>query len=82
MRKAKEEDAQKLPGSSESPGRPGRGGPGGGAPLPAAELEATRVSAVGDVVYGAAAVNGCLLIRTGTDLFCVRSRLDTRKEGE
>ena len=79
VRKAKEEEARKPSGSS---GRPGRGGPGGGAPLPAAEMEATRVSAVGDVVYGAAAVNGCLLIRTGTDLFCVRSRVDTRKEGE
>jgi outer membrane protein assembly factor BamB len=79
VHKAKEEEARKPSGSS---GRPGRGGPGGGAPLPAAELEATRVSAVGDVVYGAAAARGCFLIRTGTDLFCVRSRLDTRKEGE
>lgn len=70
--KAKEAESHKPPNPSGSPGGPGRGGPGGGAPLPAAELEATRASAVGDVVYGAAAVDGCFLIRTGTDLFCVR----------
>jgi hypothetical protein len=76
VRKAKEEEARKPPSSPGSSGRSGRGGPGGGSPLPAVELEATRVSAVGDVVYGAAAVNGCLLIRTGTDLFCVRGGVE------
>ena len=45
---------------------------GGGPPVPKEELEATRYSAVGDVVYGVAAVDGALLVRTGTELVCVR----------
>lgn len=47
-------------------------GPGGGPPLPKEELEATRYSAVGDVVYGIAVVNGTFFVRTGTELICVR----------
>jgi hypothetical protein len=27
---------------------------------------------VGDVVYGVAAVDGAFLVRTGTELYCVR----------
>lgn len=47
-------------------------GPGGGPPLSKDELEATRYSAVGDVVYGVAAVDGTFVVRTGTELICVR----------
>ena len=32
----------------------------------------TQYSAVGDVVYGVAAVDGAFYIRTGTELICVR----------
>lgn len=35
-------------------------------------MEAMLADAVGDVVYGAAVVNGTLFIRTGTELICVR----------
>jgi outer membrane protein assembly factor BamB len=80
--KAKEEEAKNPPRSPGPTGRPGRSGPGGGPPLPPAELEATRASAVGDVVYGAAAVSGCILIRTGTDLYCVRGEIENGKAGE
>jgi len=80
--KAKEEEAKNPPRSSGPTGRPGRGGPGGGPPLPPAELEPTHASAVGDVVYGAAAVSGCILIRTGTDLYCVRGEMENGKAGE
>ena len=80
--KAMEEEAKNPPRSPGPTGRPGRGGPGGGPPLPPAELEATRASAVGDVVYGAAAVSGCILIRTGTDLYCVRGEMENGKAGE
>ena len=80
--KAKEEEAKNPPRSPGPTGRPGRGGPGGGPPLPPAELEATRASAVGDVVYGAAAVSGCILIRTGSDLYCVRGEMENGKAGE
>lgn len=58
------------PAASRGPGS-GRG-PGGGPPLPPGELEATRNSAVGDVVYGVAAVDGTFVVRTGTELICVR----------
>ncbi|MCY2938561.1 MAG: PQQ-binding-like beta-propeller repeat protein [Planctomycetota bacterium] len=80
--KAKEEEAKNPPRSPGPTGRPGRGGPGGGPPLPPAELEATRASAVGDVVYGVAAVSGCILIRTGSDLYCVRGEMENGKAGE
>lgn len=54
--------------------RPPEGkGPGGGPPLPKEELEAIRYSAVGDVVYGVAAVDGAFLVRTGTELLCIRT---------
>ena len=55
------------------PKPPAGKGPGGGPPLPKAELEAARYSAVGDVVYGVAAVDGTFLVRTGTELICVRA---------
>jgi hypothetical protein len=77
---ARKEQAKKSAVISMGPpgGRGGEGGPprgpGGGPPLPQAGLEATRYSAVGDVVYGVAAIDGCFLIRTGTEPFCVRSQ--------
>ncbi len=41
---------------------------------PAPGAEAARYSAVGDVVYGAAAVDGAFVVRTGTELVCVRAK--------
>lgn len=52
---------------------PGGRGPGGGAPIPKGELDAIRMSAVGPVVYGVAAVEGMFLVRTGTELFAIRA---------
>lgn len=42
----------------------------GKAPNP--EADAARYSALGDVVYGAAAVDGAFVVRTGTELVCIR----------
>jgi hypothetical protein len=69
--KAKKAEAERPARPVGSPGGNGRPRSSGGPQLPAAELEATRVSAVGDVVYGSAAASGIILIRTGTELFCV-----------
>jgi outer membrane protein assembly factor BamB len=63
---AREKAAATLPKSPEGKG------PGGGPPVPKEEREAARYSAVGDVVYGVAAVDGAFLLRTGTELICVR----------
>lgn len=63
--KAAREQAATLPKPPE-----GRG-PAGGPPVPKAELEAARYSAVGDVVYGVAAVDGAFVVRTGTELLRV-----------
>lgn len=64
---AKKKAAETLPKPPE-----GRG-PGGGPPLPKDELEATRYSAVGDVLYGVAVVDRTFVLRTGTELMCIRS---------
>ena len=69
---AKRRDEAKEKAAVSLPKPPEGKGPGGGPPLPKAELEATRYSAVGDVVYGVAAVDGTFLVRTGTELICVR----------
>lgn len=69
---AKEKAAANLPKPPEGKG------PGGGPPLPKEELEATRYSAVGDVVYGVAVVDGTVLVRTGTELICVRAPVKNR----
>jgi hypothetical protein len=69
---AKAKAAANTPTPPEGRGGPGRGGPGGGPPLPKEELEAVRTSAVGDVVYGVAALESCFLVRTGTELICIR----------
>lgn len=63
---AREKAAATLPKPPEGKG------PGGGPPLPKEEREAARYSAVGDAVYGVAAVDGAFLVRTGTELICVR----------
>lgn len=66
LNEAKQKAEQSLPKPKEGTG------PGGGPPLPKEEREAIRYSAVGDVVYGAAVVEGHFLIRTGTELHCLR----------
>ncbi|MCS6864149.1 MAG: PQQ-binding-like beta-propeller repeat protein [Gemmataceae bacterium] len=63
---AKKAAAQTLPQPPEGKG------PGGGPPRPKEEAEAVRYAAVGDVVYGVAAVDGAFFIRTGTELICIR----------
>jgi outer membrane protein assembly factor BamB len=67
MRKA--EAAKKLtppPTNNGGQQRPG-GAPSGN------EVQSAMMSASGDVVYGVAAVGQAFLIRTGTELICVRS---------
>jgi len=66
MEEAKKKAAATLPKPPEGKG------PGGGPPLPKEELEATRYSAIGDVVYGVGAIDGTFFLRTGTQLFCIR----------
>ena len=66
-------DEAKKRAADTLPKPPEGKGPGAGAPLPKEELDAARYSAVGDVVYGVAAVEGLFVIRTGTELHCVRS---------
>ena len=70
---AKRRDDAKKQAAATLPKPPEGKGPGGGPPLPKEELEATRYSAVGDVVYGVAVVDGTFLVRTGNELICVRS---------
>ncbi len=72
-KKGKEEAKKKAEATLPKPPEGGKG-PGGGPPLPKEELEATRYSAVGDVVYGAAAVDGAFFVRTGTELVCIRAK--------
>lgn len=75
---AKRKDEAKKAAADTLPKPPEGGGssrgPGGGPPLPKEELEATRYSAVGDVVYGVAAVDGMFVVRTGTELIGVRKK--------
>ncbi|QEL15107.1 outer membrane protein assembly factor BamB family protein [Limnoglobus roseus] len=75
----KRQDEAKEKAASTLPKPPEGKGPGGGPPLPKAELEATRYSAVGDVVYGVAAVDGTFFVRTGTELICVRDTIPTKR---
>ncbi|VTR97364.1 outer membrane protein assembly factor BamB family protein [Tuwongella immobilis] len=75
---AKRQAAAKLPPAPSNPNR----GPGGGPPVSKEELEAARYSAVGDVVYGAAAVDGTWIIRTGTELICVRTTKFAAAQGD
>jgi len=69
---AKRREEAKKKAAESLPKPPEGKGPGGGPPLPKEELEAARYSAVGDVVYGVAAVDGAFLVRTGNELVCVR----------
>jgi outer membrane protein assembly factor BamB len=68
-KKAAETELKGLP-SGPPGGRPG----GGGAGMNPEELAAIRASAVGDVVYGVAAVPGTIFVRTGTELIAIRQR--------
>lgn len=68
---ARKEAAKKTAGDVPTGPPGGRKGPGGPT-VPPEELEAIRYSAVGDVVYGVAAVDGAFVVRTGTELLCVR----------
>ena len=69
--KAKEkESAVKDEKKSGPVGEKGQGGRGGMSPQ---ELEATRYSAVGDVVYGVAASGEKFFLRAGNSLFCINS---------
>lgn len=68
---ARRREEAKGKAAAALPGPPEGKGPGGPR-LPKEELEATRYSAVGDVVYGVAAVEGTFIVRTGTELICVR----------
>ena len=61
------------------PKPPAGKGPGGGPAIPKAELDQMRTSAVGDVVYGVAATGDSFLIRTGTELFCIRNTPGDRR---
>jgi outer membrane protein assembly factor BamB len=70
---SKRRDEAKAKAAATLPKPPEGKGPGGGPPLPKEELEASRYSAVGDVVYGVAAVDGMFIVRTGTELLCVRT---------
>ena len=70
---AKRREEAKRDAAATLPKPPEGKGPGGGPPLPKEELEAARYSAVGDVVYGVAAVGDSFVIRTGTELICVRN---------
>jgi len=66
-------EAAKKKAAETMPKPPEGKGPAGGAPIPKADLDAIRYSAVGDVVYGVAATDGAFLVRTGTELVCVRA---------
>jgi outer membrane protein assembly factor BamB len=66
-------EAAKKAASATLPAPPEGRGPGGGPPLPKDESDAIRYSAVGDVVYGVAAVDGAFFVRTGTELICIRN---------
>lgn len=66
-------EAAKAQASATLPKPPEGKGPGGGAPLPKEEVDAIRFSAVGDVVYGVAAVEGYFILRTGTELIAIHA---------
>ena len=69
---ASRKESEKRAVAGKTPKPPEGKGPGGGPPVPKEELEATRNSAVGDVVYGVAAIEGAFFLRTGTELICLR----------
>lgn len=61
----KKEIAAKLPKPKD--------GKDGGAKQPKDGLEGMAYAVAGDVVYGVAAVRGAFVVRTGTELYCVRA---------
>ena len=68
---AKKQATSTLPKSPSSDGGKGAKGPGGGPAMSKDELDAARYSAVGDVVYGVAAIEGAFFVRTGSELIRV-----------
>lgn len=72
-------EAEKKKVADKTPKPPAGKGPAGGPPVAKEELEATRNSAVGDVVYGVAVVDGAFFLRTGTELICIRSSAESSK---
>lgn len=79
---ARRQEQAKQQAQTSLPKPPEGRGPGGGPPLPKEELEATRYSAVGDVVYGVAMVENTILLRTGTELIAIRSTGPAPVSGE
>jgi hypothetical protein len=75
---ARKEEARKRPENripvSFDGSPPGGKGPTPPATLSPAQREAMIAEAVGDVVYGVAAVDGAFYVRTGTELICIRAR--------
>ncbi|MGL4424092.1 MAG: PQQ-binding-like beta-propeller repeat protein, partial [Gemmataceae bacterium] len=67
------QEAARANAAATLPKPPAGKGPGGGPPLPKEELEATRYSAVGDVVYGIAAGDETFYVRTGNELMAIRT---------
>jgi len=77
---AEEEPPAAAPTPPSPPGRPPLPPPGGGPP----DLDSMdkgllkRIFAYGDpILYGAAAVEGAVVLRTGETLICVRSATET-----
>ena len=77
-KKAADEAAAKEPPRPlrQRPSGPTGGNPqaGGESGPSEAERQAARYSSVGDVVYGIAAIEGMILIRTGTELHAIRKQ--------
>ncbi len=71
---AKSRPENRIPGPMGfGPPNP-QGPPPPPATLTSAQRESMIAEAIGDVVYGVAAVDGAFFIRTGTELICIRSR--------
>jgi len=68
----RKEEAKKNAKLPEAPG--GGRGPGNSPPTSKDERESALYSAIGDIVYGAAVVDGCFVIRTGTEVICIRKK--------
>ncbi len=68
---AAKKQAATLPKSPSGDAGKSAKGPGGGQAMSKDELDAARNSAVGDVVYGVAAIEGAFFVRTGTELIRV-----------
>jgi outer membrane protein assembly factor BamB len=63
--------AEREKAAAALPTPPEAKGPGGGPPVPKGEREGMMYAAVGDVVYGVAAVDRAFVVRTGTEVIRV-----------